>query len=136
MALKQPLTTIPNPIPPPTTVLELSFYKKYTWQGHTYEGGQPYRFRNEDAMLLLAEQDYGRQVWRVYRAPLNQRKQQAANEPPVIMDATGVSVPPVVDEWGIVSVPKDKRRIDVGNDDEIADILSQVATDEGGDVTV
>jgi len=114
-----------------TTVLELALYKIYTWQGVTYERGKPYRFKNSDAMILLGEHDHGRPVWRIYTPPT--KKSAPRNE---IVDATRVQAQLPVDEFGTVLVAPDttKKRIDVGTDDEISDILSR--PDDGGDVTV
>jgi hypothetical protein len=128
MALKTEKTETKAPeqpvAPPQTTVLELALYKQYTWQGETYEKGKPYRFRSVDAMKLLAEQDTGRPVWKLYQAP--KPRQAPVNE---VVDATNVQAGPP--ELPVVTLPS--RRIDVGTDDEIKDILG---ADSGGDVTV
>jgi hypothetical protein len=111
--------------PPTTTVLELALYKKYTWQGTTYDAGKPYRFRNQDAMILLAEHDTGRPVWKIWRpAP---PKEAPKNE---VQDATSVQAQLPIEEPGVTLPP---RRIDVGDDSEIADILT---VSNEGDVTV
>jgi hypothetical protein len=109
---------------PQTTVLELALYTQYTWGGETYEKGKPYRFRSVDAMKLLAETDTGRPVWKLYQAP--KPRQAPKNE---IMDATGVQVTVPGEP---INVPPAAKRIDIGSDDEIQDILKN----EGGDVTV
>jgi hypothetical protein len=109
-----------------TTVLELALYKIYTWGGVSYEKGKPYRFTNSDAMILLAEQDLGRPVWKLYQKPV----QRVAQENKVV-DATTVRAPVPVDDIGDVSSIPGEKRINVGDDSEIADIL-----DRGGDVTV
>ena len=114
-----------------TTVLELALYKKYTWQGFTYEANKPYRFKNTDAMMLLNEQDLGRPVWRIYRPPVARRQTKAE-----IVDATDVQVAPPVDEFGVVKIDSPNKRIDIGNDDEIADILNKPEQNAEGDVTV
>jgi hypothetical protein len=107
-----------------TTVLELALYKNYTWGNVTYEKGKPYRFRNSDAMVLLAEHDTGRPIWRIYQKP--KPRQAPRNE---IVDATSVTATlPVEEPMGL----KTEKRIDVGTDDEIADILNR----DGGDITV
>lgn len=133
MALK---TAAKKPASPPvpeseTTVLELALYKIYTWGDTTYEKGKPYRFRNADALRLLAEQDLGRPVWKIYQPP--RKKEAPKNE---IVDATSVSVGPEQDEFGdqTAPIPLPEKRIDVGSDDEIEDILNR--PDGNEDVTV
>lgn len=133
MALKtgQPKAEASEVAPSETTVLELALYKIYTWGANTYETGKPYRFKNADAMTLLAEQDLGRPVWRLWRKPVP--KQAPKNE---IVDATMIHAPVPVDDFGAPLVSADttaKKRIEIGTDDEIADILNK---DTSGDVTV
>lgn len=120
-----------SPVAQQTTVLELALYKIYTWGGVTYEKGKPYRFKNSDAMVLLAEQDTGRPVWRLYRP--EKPKQAPKNE---IVDATNIKAPTPLDEFGTpLSVAAlEQKRIDVGDDSEIADIIGK--EDSSGDVTV
>lgn len=133
MALKSPEKTEAPAVSPTanTTVLELALYKLYTWQGQTYEKGKPYRFKNNDAMILLGEHDTGRPVWRIYKPPTERKAPR--NE---IVDATRVQAQLPTDEFGAVLATPDRvnKRIDVGTDDEIADILNR--PDDGGDVTV
>lgn len=116
------------PAAPETAVLELALYTQYTWQGVTYEKGKPYRFKLADAIQLMSEQDHGRPIWRKYRPP--HIKQKAMEE---VVDATMVQAPPSADEFGTLVATKDQKRIEVGDDSEIADILNR---DGGGDVTV
>jgi len=123
MALKtEKVEKTPEPVKPNTTVLELAMYTQYTWQGETYEKGKPYRFKTEDAMQLLAETDTGRPIWKLYQAP----KPRVAPKNEVV-DATGVKAGTLDAAMGM---PPASRRIDVGDDSEIKDIL------EGGDITV
>jgi len=127
MALKTE-KTVDASAPPPvsrveTTVLELALYKNYTWGNITYEKGKPYRFRNSDAMILLGEHDTGRPIWRIYQKPIP--RQAPRNE---IVDATSITAPLPIEEPGGL---KTEKRIDVGTDDEIADILNR-----DGDITV
>ena len=107
-----------------TTVLELAMYKMYTWGGVTYEAGKPYRFRSQDAMMLLSETDMDRPIWKIYQQP--KAKQVPKNE---VVDATSAHASLPVEELG--GVPSEKR-LEVGSDDEIADILNP----SDGDVTV
>ena len=116
-----------------TTVLELSLYTKYTWGNVTYEKGKPYRFKNSDAMVLLGERDLDRPIWKMYHPPA--ARQAPRNE---IVDATMRSAPIPVDEFGQdvqLSAPPKPKRLDIGDDSEIADILNQ-QDDDGGNVTV
>jgi len=133
MALKTSDKPAATPAQPPftqTTVLELALYKLYTWQNNTYEQGKPYRFRNEDAMLLLGEQDLGRQVWKLYQPP---KKREAPKHE--IVDATRVVATRPVEDVGFGTLNKASGRIEVGTDDEIQDILER-NEEGGGDVTV
>jgi hypothetical protein len=127
MALKtEKIEKTPEPAAKPdTTVLELALYTQYTWQGETYEKGKPYRFRTVDAMQLLAETDTGRPIWKLYQAP----KPRVAPKNEVV-DATGVQAG-IPDEPVHFSPPR--KRIEVGDDSEIQDILGKT---EGGDITV
>lgn len=136
MALKQSeqkTESLPaTAVPANTTVLELALYKIYTWGNITYEQGKPYRFKNSDAMILLSERDFDRPIWKIHKP---QRPKQAPRND--VVDATMISAPVPVDEFGasVLGAPdKEKKRIDVGTDDEIADILTR--PDDSGDVTV
>lgn len=128
-AEKAEAPVVTNPIAN-TTVLELSLYTKYTWGNVTYEKGKPYRFKNSDAMVLLGERDTDRPIWKMYHAPAAKRAPR--NE---VVDATMINAPVPVDEFGqsVMSLPASKR-IEIGDDSEIADILNQ--QDGSGDVTV
>ena len=126
MALK---TKAESPSLSETTVLELALYQIYTWQFNTYEKGKPYRFRNSDAMILLSEQDLGRPIWRLYRPPLKKQTPKAE-----IVDATQVVASLPVEEPMFGTLNKEQRRIEIGDDSEIADLLPK--DDSSGDVTV
>ncbi|PWT89298.1 MAG: hypothetical protein C5B54_09120 [Acidobacteria bacterium] len=124
-------TTPPSaPVLPEETVLfELALYTHYTWRGETYRKGDVYKFKRADAMVLLAEQDAGRPIWQVHRP-----KKVRAPKELVVQDATKVVVaPPQEPSFG--STPERPKRIDVGDDTEIADILNRPDT-ETGNVTV
>ena len=103
-------------------LLELALYTNYTWKDEAFQKGKAYKFTKNNAMQLLTETDHGRPVWRIYR----QVRPKAApkNE---VFDATAIKADPAVE---VVNGIPDKR-IDVGSDDEIADILGR-----DGDVTV
>lgn len=121
MALKTAEQKADASSPVQTTVLELAMYKQYTWQDVTYEKGKPYRFRTADAMILLQEQDAGRPVWKQYIAP--KPRVAPRNE---VVDATDQRT-----SGEPIDVLTGGKRIEVGDDSEIKDIL-----DAGGDVTV
>lgn len=115
----------------PGPVLELALYKIYTWQGNTYEKGKPYRFNYADAMLLLAEQDHDRAVWRLYQKPV---KREAPKEE--VVDATRVRANVPESDLGFMTgnTRRDgKGRIEIGSDDEIQDLLQP---SDDGNVTV
>lgn len=124
MALKE---KSPAPKPDDTVLLELALYSNYTWQGESYEKGKAYRFRQADAMALLGKEDFGRPVWRVYHPPV--KKLEAQN---LVVDATSIASQPEAEPIHGVAPPKPKR-IDVGTDEEIADVLNRP---DSGDVTV
>jgi hypothetical protein len=126
---KAEASVVANPLAN-TTVLELSLYAKYTWGNVTYEKGKPYRFKNSDAMILMGELDHGRPIWRVYQPPV--QRQAPRNE---VVDATMISAPVPVDEFGQSVGPRmPPKRIEVGDDSEIADILNP--PDDNENVTV
>ena len=126
MALK---TKEDKPVQSDTTVLELALYTQYTWLGTTFVKGKPYRFKNADAMQLLSEQDYGRPVWSLYRPPT-----KAAAAMNSVVDATNITVPEPDEEPLPGTLDTGRKRIEVGTDDEIADILGKV--EDEGNVTV
>ncbi len=109
----------------PTVVLELALYTNYTWNGFTYKKGEAYRFRQTDAMALLSEQDHNRPIWKQYTPP---KKRKAAQQE--IVDSTRVSAAP----RGPAEEPN--KRIDVGDDSELGDILGADAETGGENVTI
>jgi len=130
MALKTERAEAPAKPNDGTTILELALYKIYTWGANTYEQGKPYRFKNADAMQLMSEQDLGRPVWKIYR-PVKVREVQKVE----VMDATSVTASLPVEDPTVLRPDPKAKRIDVGSDDEIQDILKNVG-DDSGDVTV
>jgi hypothetical protein len=104
-------------------ILELELYTNYTIQAQTYTKGIPYRFRRADALRLLAERDNNRPVWRIYRPPAVVREKKFE-----IVDATRHTMPVEVET--VQGLPT--QRLDVGTDEEIADIL----TGEDENITV
>jgi hypothetical protein len=113
----------------PTILLELALYQHYRMNDVNYDKGIPYRFRTIEALQLLGVTDFSRPVWRLYQPPAQSRKKTPAE---LIKDATEVRLPEQVEP--IHGVDSSTRRIDVGTDDEIADILNR--PDDAGNVTV
>jgi hypothetical protein len=108
--------------------LELALYTQYHYQGKTFQKGTAYKFRRDVAMQLLGEHDHSRPVWRIYRAPAPKVKPKHTVEEAMTVEFKKLEEMPN----GSDSKP---TRIDVGTDDEIAEILSNVA-DEPENVTV
>jgi hypothetical protein len=111
------------PIAPEDTVLlELAMYTNYTWQGQSFVKGKAYKFHRSDAMQLLSEADAGRPVWKMFRAI--KPKVQPAN---VVVDATAMNIRKTDpdDMRGVPEGDNTPKRIDVGSDDEISDILGR-----------
>jgi hypothetical protein len=105
--------------PPETMVLELDLYKSYTYRGTTYTAGKAYRFRLATAVDLLGEKDCGRSIWKRYRPVVVKPVVQ------VVTDSTNVEIVDA-DEPIHGTDPEDgkQKRIDIGDDSEIADILN------------
>jgi hypothetical protein len=122
MALKtpdnKPLPTAPSDT---TMLLELALYSRYTRKKNTYIGGQVYRFKREDAMQLLTDTDAGRPIWRMWRKPAP-KKQTATT---TVMDATAISVERIGEPPSGLVPDEPGKRIDVGSDEEISDILNR-----------
>lgn len=140
MALKT-TSAVKAPAPPAddTVLLELAFYKRLTRQRTTYVSGQPYRFKREDAYRLLAELDHQRPIWRIFQPkPVVRKAVDGTVEQPVV-DATHLSVErkaePIFGSEAVMVTPKGKR-IEVGTDDEISDILNAPDEASPDDVTV
>ena len=133
MALKQnpaKAATAPGaPVEPPpedTMVLELALYKNYMMGRVVYEKGSVYRFRKEDALRLLGENDLGRPIWKIHRPVV--KKMAPEN---VVRVATAIKVaPPGEPIHGLPVEGGKKTRIEIGDDDEIADILGREDNDD------
>jgi hypothetical protein len=133
MALKTAEKPVVAEPPVDTVTLELALYTQYTWGGTTYEKGTAYKFKRDDAMLLLSEQDHGRPIWKQYNPP--KPKQPART---MVVDSTemrAVRTRTSLEEAANMRPGQNTgKRIDVGTDEEIADVLNQ--PDDSGDVTV
>lgn len=113
-----------------TVVLELALYKHYTWGKDTYVQNQPYRFSQDVALRLLRETDAGRQVWKQYTPKPVKRVVR-----PVVEDATHVTVP-IMDMSDVEIGADPNKRIEVGTDDEIRDVLTRPDDDDSDNITV
>lgn len=126
MALKTdkvdaPTTTTPTAPAEDTVLLESALYKNYNWRGTLYEKGKAYKFTRQTAITLLGEQDNGRNIWKLYRAP----KPKAAPKN-LVVDVTSVNMDQDLDPiHGVVAT-----RINIGDESEISDVVG------GGDVTL
>lgn len=127
--------SVDPPVPSDTVLLELALYTHYTWGGVTYERGTAYRFKKEDAVSLMSEQDHGRPLWRQFRPP----KPKGTPSMPIV-DSTEVKAARSrlsLEEAALRSPGTNTgKRIEVGTDEEIQDILSRPEVDTSGDVTV
>lgn len=134
MALKTPEKPAPEKPPEQATViLELALYTHYTWGGVTYEKGTAYRFTQDDALTLLGEEDHGRPIWRKYTPPKPKRQPQM----PIVesTEVRAVRTRQSLEDAANTRTPPVGKRIDVGTDEEIADVLNR-PDDLSGDVTV
>jgi len=109
-----------------TVLLELALYTNYNWHGTIFQKGKAYKFNKSDAINLLGQQDHAeRQIWKRYAPPVRIRKKEE------VLDATQVDMTASTEDAypdGLKSV-EPKKRIEVGTDDEIADVLAEVAKD-------
>lgn len=112
--------------------LELSFYERYTKGGRTYEKGTAYKFTKDQAITLLSEQDGARSIWRRYR-PGDDEEVQVVKVTPKkkVEDATQEAVKPAAsNEMETTANPP--KAIEIGNEEEIADLLGDPANVEIG----
>lgn len=139
MALKNSTETpkpAAAPASRPTMKLELALYTIYNFQGFQYvktnpATGQPmvYEFDQNVALNLLARQDMGRAIWKQHR-PKPVRRPESNVVKQVDLQVRPVGEPIHGIDTTSTSAP---RVIEVGSDDEIADILDRVNADEGED---
>jgi hypothetical protein len=102
-----------------------ALYDRYVRKGHLFEKGTPYRVTREQADVLLAEveDESDRPLWRVYKPAATPQAliiAEAARGPAAV-DMTGA----LVEDLPEVDANADsKRRLEVGDDSEIAEILA------------
>jgi hypothetical protein len=96
-------------------VLELALYENYMFQGKPFKKGKPYRFKTLEAMSLLRETDNGRPIWKQYRAP---KPKVVLN--PIPQDMTSLEIEEAFEH--VPGTAEAQRRVEVGSDDELADI--------------
>jgi len=120
-----------------TVMLELAFYKNYRRNNVPYTKGTVYKFSPEQALILLREQDAGRRIWkRVTTLRVAPPKPIVAAERVnnrVVVDATAEPVTVNKDEFGEPEKTEELPAIELGNDEEIADILNEVEGDDSED---
>lgn len=109
-----------------TVVLTLAAYDRYHRGNMLYEKGVPYAFNEDQAAILLDETESdGRPLWKRYTS----KQAEAARREPVEMvavdmTATAVTELPEADEAGT-------RRIELGDDGELAAVLGDSADEAG-----
>lgn len=113
----------------PGVILVLDLYNIYHRSGTRFEkfdseGNQKrYKFTPGQAIVLLDETDGGRAIWKRYRPEQTERiakaKLAAKN---AVYDQTHRTIKEA--EPDPFSLPAERKAIEVGNDDEIADILN------------
>jgi hypothetical protein len=123
----KPAVKVEQPVK--TIDLELVTYQRYHRGGRLYVAEQAYRFTEAQAVILLEEVDSStsRPVWRRYKP------KAAAAVPELgikkVSDSTTAKVERIPEDEVFAEVPK---RIDIGSDAEISDILQQVGQVEDG----
>ena len=125
----------PEPVQVKTLDLELVLYTRYYRGGTLYEKGNAYRFKADQAEILLeeVEQDTGRPIWRRYKPqPIARQVQQETLGTKQIVDSTAAKVErPSEDAQFMRVVPTNV--INVGDDSELEGVLG---TDDGSGVPV
>lgn len=112
--------------PEATVVLDLAVYERYNRLGELYEKGVGYVFSQEQANVLLAEQeaDSGSPVWKIYVSKKAAEVERAPREPEPV-DKTRAVVEVLESE----EMPGKTRRIDIGDDSEIEELLGNADDD-------
>lgn len=129
VAIKAPVSPVPPKAAAPTPsikfrYLELALYKIYNRMGSRFEKGKVYQFTPEQAVILLGEQDAGRAIWKVFRKPLPEPTPVQKIESNIV-DATKLTVTESLSDDTMPAL----EAIEIGNDEEIAEILA-AAEDE------
>jgi len=104
---------------PALVKLELAFYKRYHRGGHLYDSDSIYEFTPEQADILLSEVEDGtdRPIWRKYRPKPTPQQVRINEENRRVVTATTDKIEEI-EEAG-----RTEGRIDIGSDEEIAEIL-------------
>ena len=127
----------------PYVLLELKLYKRYFRQtvpgkGTMYEKGtatEPivYKFTREQATILLMENDGGRAIWKKYR-PVVARPKPQPEKPKELganvkfKDMTAATITEATYE----TVEPTITRLDLGSDEDIADVLESINNQNQG----
>jgi hypothetical protein len=121
MALNSKIKPEETQVQDDTILLELTMYNNFTIGETTYEKGKPYRFTQKVALRLLAEQDMGRPVWKQFVAPVEARAPKAV----VVEDRTKIEIPQEIEPDPAASNSGSTKRIEIGDESELADILNK-----------
>lgn len=108
---------------PKTVTLELAIYKRYNRGGHLYVAEEAYEFYEPQALILLreTEESTGRPLWRRYKPKVEVQVAPPGHK--VIVSALQDGVRQEADHDEINPV----RRIDIGADEDLSDILGEHA---------
>lgn len=123
-------------VPTGPVALELAIYKRYirVAGGQLYEGDKYYNFTPEQAAILLqeTEDNTGRPIWRRYK--VGQQKVIVVDPTNKAgIDATGDKIAADSRDQSELDA-QGTTRIEIGTDDEIADILNEVNSQSGIEV--
>jgi hypothetical protein len=103
-------------------ILELAYYKRYTRgvTGTPYEADKAYRFKAEQAAILLeeVEEPSGRPIWRRYKPKTNPQRIKVPEGHKQTMDAASDIIKPLESPDTAIT-----KGIQIGSDDEIKEIL-------------
>jgi hypothetical protein len=119
------------PEPVRKVALCLAIYQRYHRAGQLFEAGIPYNFTEEQAETLLEEVEDGSEnpIWKRYKRKSEvQRVQVEANGDLIPVDMTAS----VVKELGAVDENAPSKRIEIGDDSELAEILGPDGAAEAG----
>jgi hypothetical protein len=103
----------------PGILLELAMYQNYNYRGTMFTKGTPYLFSKDEAIVLLSETDLGRPVWKRYKPLIVEQRRASA-----VVDATEFTADRDVVDDPIRRIEVTTNKIEIGNDEEIADILN------------
>jgi hypothetical protein len=110
--------------------LVLALYKRYNFQGNYFESGVKYKFEPDVAVELLSHTDHGRAIWKRWHPappkPVAKKKVESDGS----VDMSKMDLKHVPDEPQNAFEDGKKKILEVGNDEEIADILAAAKSEE------